>query len=115
MSEREKDDFFKRMGISYDEWKKVYLPEYDAPAAVYHNLYTSLTGSQYDDFDIAAQNVEIADEAFFDEMRKEFPQNLPITDGETSSVIREFEKRAGASTSSAGLSIMAAVKSRSTQ
>lgn len=97
MSEKEQQEFFGPLGITYEEWKKIYLPEYDAPAEVYAGLMIAMPGSGYDAFNIASQSVEIIDEAFFDKMRREFPKAVGITDGEVSEVTAKFEQNSGTS------------------
>ena len=65
--------FLETSGITLDEWKSHFLPEYDAPAAIYSEFAAALVTELDDELNMENLEIEILDEEFLKLMDEKYP------------------------------------------
>ena len=73
MSQEEQKEYFEAIGVTYEEWKNHYLPQYDARAAIIAEKAAEKNGGQVPSADIESMNLEIMDPQAIRQLQNQYP------------------------------------------
>ena len=94
-SEGFKESFLKRSGVTLDEWQSVYLPRYDAPAAIYRQYAEPMDLELKETLPLEQVEVEILDADFIAAMEEKYPCTRDLSREFIDALVPDFEMAFG--------------------